>query len=432
MTAWIEIIFIAFGLVYFVLSRKKSCFFALLMYLILFVFLRSPVSIDAFFIHWSSPFHIVLSWAAKVWLLCVGLSHILSGIRPEPQKIQIGLWLCSLSIITGMYWAFDAPNWGELWQWDGIETLSLCSFLSLYGLKNSREDKLPAYLCVFMVVVQNIALYGTGLMGEISRHSYAEVSSNALILTISQIMWFLFVVGLGVLRRARKREYLEESCTLEKGIFGVIRQSSLIVLAGISICVITGVLPAGVENSVIKYIYYGVFTIILAGMSNWNSSHSRAAAFCAVITLWIPGILPGDSETELAEIGGSENRAELLGIRAENRGEHIHYLAEIRYGSSFADIEMDGYETGFYPSGHVDVLNSGIVRIWGVDYRANRGVRLLTRNITLDRLYEVWVLFLLILSVVVFIAQNHSHQKLKDSEQGSGSSEPPCVCAENG
>ncbi|MBQ9396185.1 MAG: hypothetical protein IJU23_11830 [Proteobacteria bacterium] len=424
MIAWIEIAFIVAGCVYFALKRKKTSFCAVLAYLCLFVLLRTTVSVDVFFNHWTSPFHIVLSWGAKIWSLCLGTSIVLGGTRPEAWKIQTGLWLSGISVITGIFWAFDAPNWGAIWQWDGIETLSLCSFLCLYGLKAGKDSRVAGYVCLLLVVVQNIALYGTGMTGDVSRHSYAEISSNAWIVTAAQILWFVVVAGIGLIKR-RKHDTSPGDAENRKSLMhkdkNIIRDGAVIALAGIAVCVISGLLPAGSENGAMKYAYYAAFALIFAGLSDWHKG--RIAAICGMATLCVPCIFPTNTEIELAVLQSPDSRAELIGIRAENLGERVHYLAEVRYGSAFADIEMDGYGTGFYPTGHADVFSGGIVRLWGVDYRANRGVSLLVRSITLERLYELWLIIGLILSVIAFVLERK--QALKASEECGGNDERP-------
>ena len=423
MIAWIEVLLIAAGCVYFALCRKKASFYAVLVYLCLFVMFRPSVGVDLFLTHWSSPFHIILSWGTKVWMLCLGTSIVMSGVRPEPWKIQTGIWLSAASIITGIFWAFDAPNWGFLWQWDGIETLSLCAFFVLYGLKNSRDFLFSGYACLVMISLQNIALYGTGMTGDISRHSYAEVSSHAMILTALQIFWFVAVAVIGRFRR-KKVAVKSDDVTAQRPGNGMVWLSAMIALMGIAICVMTGILPA-VTTSLMAFVYYGAFAVSWACLSNWRNRVGRVVAICGLATICFPGVVSFDSETELAEIGNRESHAELIGIRAESLEERIHYTAEIRYGSELADIEMDSYGNEFYPTDHVDVFSGGFVRLWGLDYKANRGVNLLVRNITLERLYEVWLIALLVLSSVVFVFEKRSRHKLKASEQGSGDNERP-------
>jgi cytochrome c-type biogenesis protein CcmF len=151
-------------------------------------------------------------------------------------------------IFIGAYWAYKVLGWGGYWGWDPVENASLVPWLlsvaMIHGLILERTRRvfrrtnlLLAILC-FLLVVYATFLVRSGVLGDFSVHSFADLGITGYLLIF--MIFFLFLsIGLYSVRLSGipRTKTSERILTTEFALFiGIIlfSLSALLILLGIS------------------------------------------------------------------------------------------------------------------------------------------------------------------------------------------------------
>ncbi len=418
---WIEPILMGICLIALIIRRQKSAAIFCGLYLLILVFFRdySPSAIDYFAAHSLAIPHIITSWAAKALIIGTSLVELTKPEVVRFSAIKCCILLQSLTIILGMFWAFDAPDWGALWQWDGIETLSLCTLTSLLILEHSApKQTLPAIVTLFTLIVQNLALYGFGMTDDISRHSYNQIPQSHLFWIIGQCLFFAVVTAFSLFLRKHKKStdketHFEENKpdkTTSIRFCGLM--TSCFTCAGISVIICTGI---RLEESLL----WIVFSILWVLITLNTSVRSWVHTILGLIFIVMLANLPTKTDLTVARLEmNPQTSLQLVGIEAKSDQEILHYTSEIALNNHIFALHFIADKDGIHPDGHMDVRNCfRMERFWAVDYKASQGITLLRRDITLNKWCELLLILIFFATQSWLIPKKKSKNELKDSEQ---------------
>ena len=119
------------------------------------------------------------------------------------QYNKFGLFFLSAGILLGSFWAYFSLGWGGFWGWDPIENAALIPMiLSICLLHSSliyRKNKglLKTCLCLSLLIFPTILLCTflarSGVILEISMHSYAGIQSEVHKIILGFLLLVLFV-----------------------------------------------------------------------------------------------------------------------------------------------------------------------------------------------------------------------------------------------
>jgi cytochrome c-type biogenesis protein CcmF len=123
---------------------------------------------------------------------------------------------CSLGIgiMMGGAWAYESLNFGGYWAWDPVENASLVPWLTLIaGLhtmlvyKATGRSLQTSYFLIaitFILIVYSTFLTRSGILGETSVHSFADLGMNAQLYLFLYIFFWLpaIVSAEGVTKKA--------------------------------------------------------------------------------------------------------------------------------------------------------------------------------------------------------------------------------------
>jgi cytochrome c-type biogenesis protein CcmF len=158
-------------------------------------------------------------------------------------------------IFIGAYWAYKVLGWGGYWGWDPVENVSLVPWLLSIALIHGlilektqgvlRRTNLLLAILPFLLVIYATFLVRSGVLGEFSVHSFADLGLSAYLLTF---LIFFAVLGLGLyLIRLSRIPRTETSKSILSGEFVVITSivflsfSALLILLGTSSPLITSI-----------------------------------------------------------------------------------------------------------------------------------------------------------------------------------------------
>ena len=347
--------------------------------------------------HWLAPVHILFSWCAGicVWgYLCLPFA----GAKPHSALSRLALICQSAAVVSGMIWAMDAPDWGMLWQWDDIETGSLCMLLTLMMLYRS-PSAFWRCLCLFFALWQIFSLYLMP-MGH-SRHSYLESPVN-LVLWCSAVLLYLGVFVYRFVRHSgeAKSESQTQNWIRIARIFG-----------GLSMIL---VLLASQAEWIENVLLYPCFAIIWCALSiNRISVHNLMMIGLGTATILVPAFTDRNADQVWINLDEPVSGLTLAGVRISEQNDCQIYHTEIQNNwQSVSEIEIKSCDHQMIPLNHRDMIASGgIWRLWGLDYQPRIGVSLLKRNITLAVLYEIYLVLLWICWLVLEICRMVSKQR---------------------
>ncbi len=156
-------------------------------------------------------------------------------------------------IFIGGYWSYKVLGWGGYWGWDPVENASLVPWLLSIALVHGllmertrgsmrRTNFLLAILC-FILVLYATFLTRSGVLGDFSVHSFADLGINAY-LVLFTIFFILFSLGLFVYRLSHI-QHVEASRNLLSSEFAILLAiiflgvSAVMILLGTSAPIIT-------------------------------------------------------------------------------------------------------------------------------------------------------------------------------------------------
>jgi cytochrome c-type biogenesis protein CcmF len=171
-------------------------------------------------------------------------------------------------IFIGAYWAYTELGWGGYWGWDPVENASLVPWIlsvaMIHGLVLERTRRifrrtnlLLAILC-FLLVIYATFLVRSGVLGDFSVHSFADLGITGYLL-IFMIFFLLLSMGLYLARLSGipRTKTSERILTTEFALFiGIIlfSLSALLILLGISSPIISRIFGPASNVSIPYYV----------------------------------------------------------------------------------------------------------------------------------------------------------------------------------
>jgi len=215
-------------------------------------------------------------------------------------------------IFIGGYWAYKVLGWGGYWGWDPVENASLVPWLLSIALVHGllmertrgsmrRTNFVLAILC-FLLVIYATFLTRSGILGDFSVHSFADLGINAYLVLFMLVFTFLSF-GLFIFRLSNIKQ-VEATRNLLSGDFSIflaivfLSVSALLVLLGTSAPLITKLFG---QASNVKIAYYintqlplGIIIALLLGFApflNWKETQWNAFKKAILPPLAIAGSL---------------------------------------------------------------------------------------------------------------------------------------------
>lgn len=127
-------------------------------------------------------------------------------VRPAMPWTIFGVATLGVGITLGGYWAYVTLSFGGYWAWDPVENSSLVPWMVGVGAihamlvqkKTANGHRAALLLCIlsFMLVVYSTFLTRSGILGDISVHSFVDLGLSGQL-----VVWLgaMAVAGLGLL-----------------------------------------------------------------------------------------------------------------------------------------------------------------------------------------------------------------------------------------
>ena len=235
-------------------------------------------------------------------------------------------------IFIGAYWAYKVLGWGGYWGWDPVENASLVPWLlsvaMIHGLILERTRRifrrtnlLLAILC-FLLVVYATFLVRSGVLGDFSVHSFADLGITGYLLIF--MVFFLFLsIGLYLVRLPGipRTKTSERILTTEFALFiGIIlfSLSALLILLGISSPIISRIFGPASNVSIPYYVRTQLPLAILVclGLGTVPFLRWKGSGFGEFIKKIRPSLLAAVVLTMLAFVFGVRSPVHLVCILA--------------------------------------------------------------------------------------------------------------------
>jgi cytochrome c-type biogenesis protein CcmF len=123
-------------------------------------------------------------------------------VRPALPWALASTLILMVGITLGGYWAYVTLSFGGYWAWDPVENSSFVPFLigaaavhtMIAQKKSGSSHKASLLLCIlaFMTVIYSTFLTRSGVLGEVSVHSFVDLG-----LYNQLLMWILTIALLG-------------------------------------------------------------------------------------------------------------------------------------------------------------------------------------------------------------------------------------------
>ncbi len=124
-------------------------------------------------------------------------------VRPAMPWLLMGLLILGVGITLGGYWAYVTLSFGGYWAWDPVENSSLVPWIvgiaavhaMLVQKKRAAAQRSALLLTVltFILVVYSTFLTRSGILGDISVHSFVDLGLSGQLL-----VWILAMTGGGL------------------------------------------------------------------------------------------------------------------------------------------------------------------------------------------------------------------------------------------
>ena len=123
-------------------------------------------------------------------------------VRPALPWALGGTLVLMVGIALGGYWAYETLSFGGYWAWDPVENSSFVPFLigaaavhtMIAQKKSGSSHKASLLLCIltFMTVIYSTFLTRSGILGEVSVHSFVDLG-----LYNQLLIWILSIAAIG-------------------------------------------------------------------------------------------------------------------------------------------------------------------------------------------------------------------------------------------
>ena len=349
--------------------------------------------------------HIVFSQTAHV-LVITAIACTLTSLPVKLEKlIRLSLIYQGIGIILGMFWAYDAPDWGSFWQWDFIEISALYIWFSLYAWNHSHPNtrNLWAINTLILIFIQTLSLYAG--LGETSRHGYAvtqqlPVFAGIIILSCALLSSRKFCIR----QHYPIFKYTEPlSAVSPNTIISYIEHTCLLIITGIMIICGFGLsFPAETGLCLLSLVLW--LALLLCDREKRYLLHQFLFGGFGVVTALSLILLPVQIEDQWIKTEMPENQLSLQGVKLLNSDDCNHYQFGIGINSNDEThvqlVICQDQIIHTSPSYYVSFHPISLMRIQALDYRANQGVLLRIRDCRLDVLFALWLVFILIFALI--------------------------------
>jgi cytochrome c-type biogenesis protein CcmF len=121
---------------------------------------------------------------AALWL-----KKYTAWVRPALPWTIFAVMILMVGIAMGGYWAYETLSFGGYWAWDPVENSSLVPWLvgvaalhmMIVQKRSGASHKAALFLCIlaFMLVVYSTFLTRSGILGDVSVHSFVDLGLYA-------------------------------------------------------------------------------------------------------------------------------------------------------------------------------------------------------------------------------------------------------------
>lgn len=281
-------------------------------------------------------------------------------VRPALPWSLFGVTSLGVGIALGGYWAYITLNFGGYWAWDPVENSSLVPWLigiaafhtMIVQKRSGHSHKAALFLTIlaYILVVYSTFLTRSGILGEISVHSFVDLGLyNQLlvwILTMSVLGFGLFFFRLNDLPKPGKEpEILSREFMIFAGSM-ILVAASLVILVGTSAPILGKLFRD--SPSTVPLAFYNKWTLpltimflFLAGLGQlfwWNKMNVetinkvlfKPIMFAAAATIGVffltPFRLRATEAAMSSEPFDAGNAASLFGTFSETWAQHGPYL----------------------------------------------------------------------------------------------------------
>lgn len=345
-----------------------------------FYFLIRPENhsfIETFGEHSLAQLHIWTSWAARMAVICLAV-HTLTSPKSSRLAARLVIMIESIAIVTGMFWAFDNYAWGALWQWDSVELISLIVWFALvYGYNAHENRAFWALTTLLAILTQLYMLLGPHALA--SRHNFF-VEKFSWIWPIFVGIWLIILLAV----------YAKTLQTHTHTPIGMRDSFAGILLIFLGILSLTPFYE-NVHHAALAGIFLFLWGIL------WFRAHRKLPLILGCITLLWVLLLPSGPDRPLqqmlwANVDSSEYV--LTGVHSMPKDDCLHYQFDITHNSNEWTLPYQSCDSSEPPQA-ADIWDTIIPkRHWVIQYQATKGVQLLVRNTTPERLFELWIILL--------------------------------------
>ena len=123
-------------------------------------------------------------------------------VRPALPWTIFAVMILGIGIAMGGYWAYETLSFGGYWAWDPVENSSLVPWIigvaalhmMIVQKKSGASHKSALFLCIlgFILVVYSTFLTRSGILGDVSVHSFVDLG-----LYNQLLIWILSMALLG-------------------------------------------------------------------------------------------------------------------------------------------------------------------------------------------------------------------------------------------
>ncbi|HET9745518.1 MAG TPA: cytochrome c biogenesis protein CcsA, partial [Chitinophagaceae bacterium] len=143
-----------------------------------------------------------LGFAGTIVPFCFAMGGLLTKnygdwVRPALPWALFSACILAVGIMMGAAWAYESLSFGGYWAWDPVENASLVPWLTLIAgihtlliYKHTGRSLQTSFFLMaltFILILYSTFLTRSGILGETSVHSFADLGMNA------QLYFFLYI-----------------------------------------------------------------------------------------------------------------------------------------------------------------------------------------------------------------------------------------------
>ena len=362
---------------------------------------------------WSHPLafgHILFSQAALI-LIITAIACTLTSLPIRLERLTRLALICQgIGIILGMFWAYDAPDWGSFWQWDFIEISALYIWFSLYAWNHThpQSHNLWAIQTLILIFIQTLSLYAG--FGETSRHGYALTQQLPVfsgIIIISSAL--LFSTKICIKQHLPISHYSENlHSATQNSLISYIEHTCLLIIPGmLIICGFGPEDPSETGLCILSLVLW--LALILCDREKKRPLHRVLFCGFGVVTALCLILLPVRIEDRWIKTEMPENQISLQGIELLEADDCHRYQFGMGMNSKdYTHVQLTMCQDQIIhtaPSYYLSFHPISLVRIQALDYRANQGVLLRIRDCRLDAFFALWLLFILFFGLMLLFSR---------------------------